>query len=74
MERKFDDGSRCIHFPNGTVKTIQPSGLVEVVFPNGDKKERYTDQRVLYYYASVDTTHVTYPDGLQALNTHAQAT
>lgn len=65
VEKRFVDDSRLISFPNGTKKFISSRGLVRVDFPNGDCKHTFPDQRVVYYYASADTTHITDPSGLQ---------
>ncbi|XP_028396867.1 centromere protein J-like [Dendronephthya gigantea] len=62
------DGSRVVTFTNGTRKQISADGLsVVVTFFNGDIKQIFPDERVEYYYAEVQTTHTTYPDGLEVL-------
>ncbi len=76
LETRYSDGGRLIVFANGTQKYIGKDGYVVVTFPNGDQKETYpahdasaggggSDGRVVYYYASVQTTHTTYLDGVQ---------
>ncbi len=52
-------------FSNGTRKLISGSGEhVRIEFPNADVKESFADGCVVYYYAAADTTHTTFPDGL----------
>ncbi|XP_060785293.1 centromere protein J isoform X2 [Neoarius graeffei] len=68
IEKIFPDGGRLTIFPNGTRKEVSADGLsVRVSFFNGDIKEIMPDQRVIYYYAQAQTTHTTYPDGLEVL-------
>lgn len=60
------DGSRLIHYRNGTTKEIDPQGHQLVRFTNGDTK--YTDAvtgAVVYYYAENQTTHTSYVDGVE---------
>lgn len=68
IERIFPDGGRLTVFPNGTRKEVSADGLsVRVAFFNGDIKQIMPDQRVIYYYAEAQTTHTTYPDGMEVL-------
>nr|XP_020826094.1 centromere protein J-like [Phascolarctos cinereus] len=68
VEWKFSDGRKTITFPNGTKKEISADKKTTMVmFPNGDVQKFMPDQRVLYYYADAQTTHTTYPDGLEVL-------
>ncbi|XP_066562563.1 centromere protein J [Amia ocellicauda] len=68
IERLLRSGSRLIVFPNGTRKEVLADGkTVKVTFFNGDVKQIMADQRVIYYYADAQTTHTTYPDGLEVL-------
>ncbi|XP_064183923.1 centromere protein J [Anguilla rostrata] len=61
-------GTRLIVFPNGTRKEVSADGrTVKVNFFNGDVKQVMEDQRVIYYYANTQTTHTTYPDGMEVL-------
>ncbi|XP_012993453.3 centromere protein J isoform X2 [Esox lucius] len=61
-------GGRRIVFPNGTRKEVSADGLTaKVTFFNGDIKQVMADQRVIYYYAEAQTTHTTYPDGMEVL-------
>uniref|UniRef100_A0A4W6DN60 Centromere protein J C-terminal domain-containing protein n=1 Tax=Lates calcarifer TaxID=8187 RepID=A0A4W6DN60_LATCA len=41
---------------------------VKVTFFNGDTKQIMADQRVIYYYSDAQTTHITYPDGMEVLH------
>jgi hypothetical protein len=66
VERRFADGSSLTLFRNGTSKFLSANkDFVKVKFPNGDFQETYADNRVLYYYASSDTTHTSFPDGTE---------
>ncbi|XP_069825890.1 centromere protein J [Dendropsophus ebraccatus] len=68
MERILRNGCHVILFPNGTRKEVSPDGKsTTVTFFNGDVKQVMADQRVIYYYADAQTTHTTYPDGLEIL-------
>ncbi|XP_053482483.1 centromere protein J isoform X2 [Ictalurus furcatus] len=68
IERMFPDGGRLTVFPNGTRKEVSADGLsVRVTFFNGDIKQIMPDHRVIYYYAEAQTTHTTYPDGMEVL-------
>jgi len=64
-ESMLSDGSRLISFNNGTRKRIYADASSVVTFPNGDRKQTEKDGRVLYYYHAADTTHTTFPDGMQ---------
>lgn len=68
VERILRNGCHVILFPNGTRKEVSPDGKsTTVTFFNGDVKQVMADQRVNYYYADAQTTHTTYPDGLEIL-------
>ncbi|XP_040004086.1 centromere protein J isoform X2 [Xiphias gladius] len=69
IEKVLAGGDRLIIFPNGTRKEVSADGLtVRVTFFNGDTKQITADQRVIYYYSDAQTTHITYPDGLEVLH------
>ncbi|XP_044222439.1 centromere protein J isoform X2 [Thunnus albacares] len=69
IEKVLAGGDRLIVFPNGTRKEVSADGLtVKVTFFNGDTKQITADQRVIYYYAEAQTTHITYPDGIEVLH------
>ncbi|KAJ8407110.1 hypothetical protein AAFF_G00287860 [Aldrovandia affinis] len=69
VERVLRCGGRLIVFPNGTRKEVSSDGRsVKVTFFNGDVKQVMEDQRVIYYYAEAQTTHTTYPDGMEVLH------
>ncbi|KAM4560742.1 centrosomal P4.1-associated protein [Fundulus diaphanus] len=69
METVLASGDRLIVFPNGTRKEVSADGLsAKVTFFNGDTKQITADQRVIYYYAEAQTTHITYPDGMEVLH------
>ncbi|XP_040282178.1 centromere protein J [Bufo bufo] len=68
VERILRNGCHVILFANGTRKEVSPDGKsTTVTFFNGDVKQVMEDQRVIYYYADAQTTHTTYPDGLEIL-------
>ncbi|XP_070694180.1 centromere protein J [Pempheris klunzingeri] len=69
VEKVLAGGDRLITFPNGTRKEVSADGLtVKVTFFNGDTKQVTADQRVIYFYAEAQTTHITYPDGVEVLH------
>ncbi|XP_064411242.1 centromere protein J [Latimeria chalumnae] len=68
VEQVLSSGHRIITFQNGTKKEIGADGKsITVTFFNGDIKKIMPDQRVVYYYADAQTTHTTYPNGLEIL-------
>ncbi|KAL4609136.1 centromere protein J [Arapaima gigas] len=68
IERVLPSGARLIVFPNGTRKEVSADGqMVNITFFNGDVKQVMADQRVIYYYADAQTTHTTYPDGIEVI-------
>ncbi|XP_053561553.1 centromere protein J [Bombina bombina] len=68
VERILRNGCHVILFPNGTRKEVSADGkTTTVTFFNGDIKQVMADKRVIYYYADAQTTHTTYPDGLEIL-------
>ncbi|XP_042638923.1 centromere protein J [Orycteropus afer afer] len=69
VEKVFKNGCHVILFPNGTRKEMSADGkTLTVTFFNGDVKQVMPDERVIYYYAAAQTTHTTYPEGLQVLH------
>ncbi|XP_040596609.1 centromere protein J [Mesocricetus auratus] len=69
VEKVYKNGSRVILFPNGTRKEVSADGKsITVTFFNGDVKQVMPDERVVYYYAAAQTTHTTYPEGLEVLH------
>lgn len=67
-EQVRPDGSRLIHYRNGTVKEVDAQGNQKIRFANGDRK--YSDAQsgaVIYFYAENQTTHTTYVDGVELL-------
>ncbi|CAH2251149.1 Hypothetical predicted protein [Pelobates cultripes] len=68
VEQLLSDGRRVIGFNNGTKKEISADGSTTTVsFFNGDVKKIMPDQSIVYYYADAQTTHTTYPNGLEVL-------
>ncbi|XP_075452922.1 uncharacterized protein LOC142493194 isoform X2 [Ascaphus truei] len=68
IEQLLSDGRTIITFQNGTKKEISGDGKSLIVsFFNGDVKKMMPDQSVIYYYADAQTTHTTYPNGLEVL-------
>lgn len=69
VEKIYKNGRRVVLFPNGTRKEVSADGKsVTVTFFNGDVKQVMPDERVVYYYAAAQTTHTTYPEGLEVLH------
>ncbi|XP_036893031.1 centromere protein J isoform X2 [Sturnira hondurensis] len=69
IEKVYEDGRRVVLFPNGTQKEVSADGKnITVTFFNGDVKQVMPDERVIYYYAAAQTTHTTYPEGLEVLH------
>ncbi|XP_077203732.1 uncharacterized protein LOC143842436 isoform X2 [Paroedura picta] len=68
VEQLFSDGRRIMIFRNGSKKEISADKRTTVLtFFNGDIKKILPDQRVIYYYADAQTTHITYPNGMEVL-------
>ncbi|XP_041536327.1 T-complex protein 10A homolog 2-like isoform X2 [Microtus oregoni] len=68
VEQVLRDGRTIITFPNGTRKEISADKKTTLIkFFNGDMKKVKSDQRVIYYYADAQTTHTTYPDGVEVV-------
>ncbi|XP_067274795.1 uncharacterized protein si:ch211-140l13.3 isoform X2 [Pseudorasbora parva] len=67
VERLFLNGCRVITFRNGTKKEIGVDKSVTVTFFNGDVKRTLADGTVMYYYCDAQTTHSTYPSGLEVV-------
>ncbi|CAF1039542.1 unnamed protein product, partial [Adineta steineri] len=64
IERIKPDQSKQIIFPNGSKQDISADGRqIRVQFYNGDYKEKLSDGRCVYRYASTNTTETEYPDG-----------
>jgi hypothetical protein len=64
IERIKPDMSKQIIFPNGSKQEISGDGQhIRVQFYNGDYKEKMSDGRCIYKYASTNTTETEYPDG-----------
>ncbi|XP_078258587.1 centrosomal P4.1-associated protein-like isoform X2 [Rhinoraja longicauda] len=68
VEQVLRSGRHIIIFSNGTRKEVSADGkTIKVTFFNGDVKQMMSDQTIIYYYADAQTTHTTYPDGLEVL-------
>ncbi|KAF4071077.1 hypothetical protein AMELA_G00280830 [Ameiurus melas] len=68
VEQLLSDGSRVIVFRNGTRKEIgADQKSTTVTFCNGDVKRVLADGTMVYYYCDTQTTHSTYPSGLEVL-------
>ncbi|KAF5900281.1 centromere protein J-like, partial [Clarias magur] len=78
VEQLLSDGSRVIVFRNGTRKEIgADQKSITVTFFNGDVKRVLPDGTMaddsvvlrsqVYYYCDAQTTHSTYPSGLEVL-------
>ncbi|XP_038583660.1 uncharacterized protein si:ch211-140l13.3 [Micropterus salmoides] len=69
MEHLLSDGCSLETFTNGTKKVISADQKAKTVtFFNGDIKHILEDGKMVYYYAGSQTTHTTYPSGLEILH------
>ncbi|XP_056286920.1 centromere protein J isoform X2 [Pseudoliparis swirei] len=69
VETLLAGGERLLVFSNGTQKEVSADGrTVKVTFFNGDTKEVTADRREIYFYAEAQTTHITFPDGVEVLH------
>ncbi|XP_044024919.1 uncharacterized protein si:ch211-140l13.3 [Siniperca chuatsi] len=69
MEQLLSNGCSLETFTNGTRKVISADQKTKTVtFFNGDMKHILEDGKVVYYYAGSQTTHTTYPSGLEILH------
>jgi len=64
-ERRLPDGTRRVQYANGTQKQTLPDKTTTVWFNNGDLKRTRAGGKIEYFYAEVDTWHVTHADGLE---------
>ncbi|XP_053316250.1 centromere protein J-like [Spea bombifrons] len=68
IEQLYSDGRKIVVFTNGTKKETSADGMSTIVtFFNGDVKKTMPDQSIVYYYSDAQTTHTTYPNGLEVL-------
>ncbi|KAI3364460.1 hypothetical protein L3Q82_011253 [Scortum barcoo] len=69
MEQLLPNGCSPMTFTDGTRKIISTDQKTKTVtFFNGDIKHILEDGKVVYYYAGSQTTHTTYPSGLEVLH------
>lgn len=62
------DGTKLVLYPNGNRKEIWPNGRgTQVIYYNGDIKQKLADGSVIYTYADSGTKHTTKPDGTDIL-------
>lgn len=62
------DGTRLILYPNGNRKEIWPGNKgVQVIYYNGDIKQKLADGTIVYTYADTGTKHTTKGDGTDIL-------
>lgn len=62
------DGSKLVLYPNGNRKEIWPGGKgTQVIYYNGDIKQKLADGSVVYIYADTGTKHTTKLDGTEVL-------
>lgn len=65
---QLPDGTKLIVYPNGNRKEIWPDGKgTQVIYYNGDIKQKLADGSVVYTYADSGTKHTTKPDGTDIL-------
>ncbi|GLD49822.1 centromere protein J-like protein [Lates japonicus] len=69
MERLQSNRCNLLTRTDGTRKVVSPDQTTKTVsFLNGDIKHILEDGKVVYYYAASQTTHTTYPTGLEILH------
>lgn len=62
------DGTKLLLYPNGNRKEIWPDGKgTQVIYYNGDIKQKLANGFVVYTYADSGTKHTTKPDGTEIL-------
>jgi len=62
------DGTKLILYPNGNRREVWPDGKgSQVIYYNGDIKQKLADGCVVYTYADSGTKHTTKPDGTDVL-------
>ncbi|GET87010.1 hypothetical protein, conserved [Leishmania tarentolae] len=62
----YRSGKREIHYANGTVKGVLPSGHTMLRFTNGDVKCTFPSGKSTYWYDAAQTMHTQMPDGVQS--------
>lgn len=67
VEKVYPNGTKLISFGDGSRKEVYADGHTVVRFYNGDIKQTFPNRQVIYYYAEAETTHTTFPDGLEIL-------
>ena len=58
----YEDGSVEWKFHDGRRREIFENGYIIDSFPHGDIKQTLPDRTVVYFYAQVDTTKISFPD------------
>ncbi|KPA76343.1 putative mitochondrial hypothetical protein [Leptomonas pyrrhocoris] len=64
-ETLYRSGKREIHYANGTVKAVLPSGHTILHFTNGDVKCTFPSGKSTYWYDAAQTAHTQMQDGVQ---------
>lgn len=62
-----NEKKREIVFPNGVKCEIYPNGYKVTYYANRDIKQEYPDGKQVYFFASEQTTKITYPNGLKEI-------
>eukprot|EP00756_Hemistasia_phaeocysticola_P030844 Hpha_TRINITY_DN16312_c1_g9::TRINITY_DN16312_c1_g9_i1::g.59621::m.59621 len=70
VEKIFRSGRREVKYANGTTKVVLASGHQLLLFNNGDVRRQYPSGKCVYFYKQADTTHTTFPGGLQLFEFH----
>lgn len=65
IENIYQGNIREIKYANGTVIKMFPNGYQKVLFANGDIKETFSSGKIVYYYYSADTIHITHFNKLE---------
>ncbi|XP_026175017.1 uncharacterized protein LOC113137513 isoform X2 [Mastacembelus armatus] len=69
VEQLLSNGCSLVTFTNGTKTAVSSEQKTRTVtFFNGDVTHILEDGKVVHYYASSQTTHTTYPTGVEVLH------
>lgn len=63
-EKYFQDGTKVIQFPNGSVKECLPDGEIVIRMMNGDVKHIQADSSWAYYFLDSRITQKSGSDGV----------
>ena len=64
VQRMFLNGKKEVLFANKVRRETHQDGYTIVYFNNGDIKQTYPDQRIVYHFSEAQTTQTTLKEGL----------